>query len=91
MKAWCHGPNGCGYNSKSCMSTRLSKSCGKPLVYIASSICRKSPKQCKQTQGLYTYMNKWASGSTCGATTKSYCHRGTSRIRGYVLCVHGRK
>jgi len=90
LKAWCHGPAGCKYNSGDCKVTSFSTACSHPMKPISKHLCggNTAPHNCQQTQNLYTYMYYNDDNNSCGYFPGEYsCVAGKANAAGDVLCV----
>merc|ERR1719342_1261743 len=82
MKAVCNGPEGCQYNSESCVITPLSSSCSGFMKSLSKIICEgKMPKMCSKLDGVFHYTAKW-DGGECGRVDDSYCAHGKNYTSG---------
>ena len=90
MEAVCAGPSSCKYTSSRCLVTPLSMDCS-ALRPIAGRICHVvDPRQCKEMDGLFSYMNDY-SGGEAGVVGGTWLAQGKSYVSGektyYAYCV----
>ena len=90
MEAVCAGPSSCKYTSSRCLVTPLSMDCS-ALRPIAGRICHVvDPRQCKEMDGLFSYMNDYYYGEA-GAVGGTWLAGGKSYVSGektfYAYCV----
>jgi len=94
MQAMCHGGNGCGYNSASCMLTPLSTGCGASFYNLATELCGNNDAlSCSALEGLFVYLNNWTDDMAYGIVGGNWSPSGHSYTSGtggntyFALCV----
>ena len=91
LRAVCAGPDRCGANSKTCLVTPPSSSCGNPMKFLSKFLCNTaSPQRCGPMDGLFNFMG--GNHKPCGVVDHKWCHFHINYISGspkilFAFCV----